>query len=96
MSANSGLVLFLFAFWGIFIAAVTLSNWRAGKRWSDGPSLIPVIPIFPVVAGSVGWFVNLTASPWGSWGIAGLHVGWLVVSLTLIWLHQLRAKGNDA
>jgi hypothetical protein len=29
----------------------------------------------------VGCLVNLFASPWGSWGVAGLHVGWLVVSL---------------
>jgi hypothetical protein len=96
VTANAALLLFLIGFWGLFAAAVKAGNWWAGKRWSDGPSLIPVIPVLPVVAGAVGWLVNLVASPWGSWGVAGLHVGWLVVSLVLIWLHPAPAQGAEA
>ncbi len=81
MTANVALVLFLIAFWGLLATAVKVGNWWAGRRWSDGPSLIPMIPFVPAVAGGVGWLVNVFASPWGSWGVVSLHVGWLVVSL---------------
>ena len=96
MIANAWLVLFLAAFWGLLTAGVKLSNWRAGKRWSDGPSLFPMIPVFALIAGVGGWLVNLVVSPWGSWGIAGLHLGWLVVSLVLIWRHPFPAQKRDA
>jgi hypothetical protein len=92
MTANVGLLLFLAAFWGLIASAMKVSNWRAGRRWSDGPSLFPMIPMFAFVAGVVGWLVNLAVAPWGSWGVALLHVGWLVVSLALLWLHPLRAQ----
>ena len=88
MTANAGLVLFLIAFWGALAAWVKIENWWAGKRWSDGPSLIPLIPFLPMLAGVVGWLGNLVASPWGSWGVAGLHVGLLFVGLTLMRMYS--------
>jgi hypothetical protein len=40
------LVLFLVVFWGGLVAAIKIENSKAGKRWSDGPSFVPVIPVF--------------------------------------------------
>ena len=87
MTANNWLIVFLIAFWVLCAAGVKFDNWSAGKRWSDGPSLFPLIPTLPGFAFAVGWVVNEAISPWGSWGIAGLH--FLVFSIVLIggWLY---------
>src|SRR5262245_30081102 len=88
MTANAGLVLFLVAFWGLFVAVVKVSNRRAGKRWGDGPSLFPaILPVIPAAAAQAGWLVNRAGSPRGTWAVVGLHVGWLAVSLAILRRH---------
>ena len=84
MTANQCLLLFVIVFYSGLVVAVKVSNWRAGKLWSDGPSLIPIIPLFPAAALLVGWLVNLAAAPWGSWGVAVFHVGGLVAGLFVV------------
>ncbi len=88
MTANAQLCLFLVFFWSLLSGWVKLSNWREGKRFSDGPSLIPLIPFVPLITGLVGWLVNEFASPWGTWGVVGLHSGTLVVGLICIMVND--------
>jgi hypothetical protein len=95
VTANNALVLFLAVFWGGLATVVKITNLLAGKRWSDGPSLIPVIPLHPLAAGMVGWLVNLVVSPWGSWLICALHVGWIVVAAIVGELRHQRSRPTD-
>jgi hypothetical protein len=73
VTPNDYLFAFVVIFWLAVFGWVKVSNWRAGKRWGDGPSLIPVIPTIPAAAFVLGWAVNAVASPWGLWVVVGLH-----------------------
>jgi hypothetical protein len=81
---NGILLAFLFAFWGLLVAGVKLSNWYVGKRLCDGPSLIPLIPVAPAAAFLIGWLANLVVPPWGTWAIVGLHLVLLALALSRV------------
>jgi hypothetical protein len=53
-----------------------------------------MIPVLAMGLISVGWLVNLAVSPWGTWGIVGLHVLFPMVAGVLIWLGS-DGKGKD-
>jgi hypothetical protein len=88
--ANLSLLVFVVGFWALFAIGIKYSNWRAGKRWHDGPSLVPVIPMLPILAILVGAAINFFASPWGLWTVIGLHVGLLMYGLFAMRPHNLR------
>ena len=94
MAADAWLVLFIAFFWGCIIAWVKLDNWRLGKRWREGPSLTPVIPILPLLALGVGWILNM-AMPWtGTLLVICSHLGYVAVTSVSIWLSS-RRSGDD-
>jgi hypothetical protein len=96
LTANEALLLFLVAFWGGFCFLTKVENLRAGKSFSDGPSLVPVIPFFPAVAFGIGWAVNLVAAPWGSWAIAALHAGVIAIVVVAMAVENRGREREDA
>ncbi len=93
MTADAWLFLFLAVFWVCLVAWVKFENWKVGKRWSDGPSLIPVIPCFPLFAWGLGWLLNM-ALPWlETLLIACSHLGYVAVTAVSIWLSS--RSGDD-
>ena len=87
--ADLSLFAFVVVFWALFAASVKYSNWRAGKHWHDGPSLVPTIPMLPILAILVGVAINFFASPWGLWIVVGLHMGVLLYGLFALRPHDL-------
>jgi hypothetical protein len=88
LTANDWLLAFVLAFWTLLALAVKLSNWWVGKAWSDGPSLIPVIPCFPVAALILGAILNTFAAPWGLWVIVGVHLAYWPVAVIHAWVFR--------
>jgi hypothetical protein len=92
--ANKILFLFVVGFWLFLVAAMKLDNWRRGRSWSSGPSLIPVIPFFPALALAVGWALNLICSPWGTVLAIGFHCG--LVGFAFAGSFSTRAHSSDS
>lgn len=84
MTANQTLLVFTVAFWVLLSAVIKVSNIVQGRRFSDGPSLIPVIPIFPLLALSIGMVANRFISPFGTVVIVIAHVGWIGFATIMI------------
>jgi len=94
MTANIGLVAFLFAFWGLLWVSTRVGNFLSGRRFNDGPSFVPLVPVLPLLLFGVGVLVNLGISPWGTIGVAAIHFGWLAVTALLIWTNS-RKRTNE-
>jgi hypothetical protein len=97
MTADQTLLAFVFLFWLFLVVTVKGSNLVGGKRWSDGPSFIPLIPVLPLLAIFVGWVINHFAPFWGTGVVVLAHTGWLGVTLVMMWhLHaDGRRKANE-
>ena len=95
MTANTSLVAFLVAFGALLWIAVKLNNVLSGKRFSDGPSLVPVIPLLPLFMLAAGVLVNFLASPWGTIGVTAIHFGWLTVATASIWIAGRNRTKDD-
>ncbi len=77
--ASWQLALFIFAVWCLWAVA------GAAERAADearrgipreirgGISILPVIPVFPVVLWAIAWLIDLVVSPWGTWTIGIAH-----------------------
>lgn len=78
MTANAWLGIFLVAFWTVVYLAVRAGNLTHGRRFSDGPSLIPTIPFFPLVFFGLGWLLNLCFAPAGTVMVILIHLGYLI------------------
>ena len=87
MTANQLLLWFILGFWVLLYLALKLENLLRGRRFSDGPSLIPVVPIFPLIAFGLGVALNDAKSPWGTIVVIALHAGFLMFGLISIWMH---------
>jgi hypothetical protein len=87
MTSNQLLLWFIGGFWVLLYCALKLDNLWRGRRFSDGPSLIPVVPIFPIVGLGIGAVLNYAMSPWGTVAVIVLHVGVLGFALIGIWMH---------
>jgi hypothetical protein len=90
MLADGVLVHFVYGFWGLLAAAVKVSNWLAGKSWSDGPSLLPMFLVFPLIAVIMGWMINQIASPYGTCVVAGIHLISIPGCLVVMWWYNPR------
>jgi len=90
MTANQSLILFVAIFWLSLWLAIKVSHLVNGRPLSDGPSLIPAVPIFPLVAVALGAAVNWLASPTGTIAVVFIHVGWIVYATFAI----LRGPGR--
>ena len=42
-----------------------------GQR--GGVSILPAIPVFPVVSWSIAWLMDRAVSPWGTWAVGVSH-----------------------
>jgi hypothetical protein len=91
MTANAWLVIFLFAFWIGLWLFVKIDHLVHGRPLSDGPSFIPVVPVFPLVAYALGWLLNWLM-PWlGTGIIAATHIGYLCVAGVSAWRGSRRS-----
>jgi hypothetical protein len=77
MGINQELLKFIFGFWFLLFVAIKALNLIQHRKFSDGPSLIPVIPIIPLSSFLLGWLINLIAPPWGLYCIVALHLSYL-------------------
>ncbi len=79
MTANQVLFISIVTLWGLLYAAVKTMNLFAGKSFSDGPSMFPLIPFGPLILHGLGAGVNLLFPPLGTIVIVLLHVGFILV-----------------
>lgn len=57
-----------------------------GQR--SGVSILPVIPVFPMVLWGIAWLIDRAASPWGTWAVGvahGVFAAYLTVSVVRDW-----------
>jgi hypothetical protein len=65
-----------------------------GQR--GGVSILPDIPVFPVVLWGIAWLIDRAIDPWGTWAVAGAHgvfAACLVVSLVRDWRYLRSLAG---
>lgn len=82
-TANLALWVFIVAFWFTIWAAIKISHLLAGRPLSDGPSLIPVVIVYPIVAFVLGAAINYFLTPWGTIAIIIHHLAtafWRIVT----------------
>ena len=93
------LLLFFFLVWITWIPAVLIEKKAAGD---DGyTSILPVIPLYPLVAWGAALGLNRLGEKWGTFSIGGIHVVLLFWMLFTIWrswqtLRQKRAEQGGA
>ena len=95
------LLLWLFVVWCLWAIAATLQVGLTnisdplpnGQR--RGMSVLPVIPLYPIGLWGIGFLVDSVCSPWGTVGIACIHLLFavvLVISIVRDWFRLARAK----
>jgi hypothetical protein len=87
MTANQLLLWFVVGFWVLLYSALKFENFLRGRKFSDGPSLVPLVPLFPFVALGLGAVLNHTKTPRGTIIVIALHVGFLAFGLIAICRH---------
>lgn len=81
------LLLMLFVAWTLWLFACTtevaLSEARKGipEEERRGVSILPGIPVFPLLFWGIALFIDQFVNPWGTNVVAGIHL-----ALSLIWL----------
>ena len=70
--------LFLIGFWIVVYLTIQTSHLIARRPLSDGPSLIPVVPILPAIALAVAAAINAVLSPFGTVVVVVFHLGYPV------------------
>lgn len=68
------LIGFLTVFWAGLYLSLKLINLKEGRKWGEGVSFIPVIPIFPVVAFGIGALLNWILTYLGTVTVAVSHI----------------------
>ena len=71
------LPLFLFFVWIVWVPSALLDKRARGDQ--GGMSILPVLPLFPLVAWGVAAILNRFGENWGTYSIGGFH------ALLLIW-----------
>jgi hypothetical protein len=90
--------LWLFVVWCLWAIAATLqvelTNIRdpLPKGQKRGMSVLPVIPLYPLVFWMIAFLVDSARSPWGTRGIAGIHFLFAVVLVGSIVRDGFRLK----
>ena len=81
--------LFLIGFWLLVYLTIQVSHLIARRPLSDGPSLIPVVPILPAIALGIAAAFNAILPPFGTVLVVLFHFGYL------IWrFFQMRRENN--
>lgn len=77
MTPDASLIAFVLLFWiGIWLF-VKIDNLSHGRSFGSGPSFIPAIPVFSIVAICLGWLLNWWL-PWlGVAVVVAVHIGYL-------------------
>jgi len=86
------LLAFFFVVWIAWIPAVLLEKKAAGDE--GGTSIVPVIPLFPLVAWGAAYGLNLIGESWGTFSIGAIHLlllAWMLLSIIKSW-HKLKQK----
>ena len=73
--------LFLIGFWLLVYLTIQVSHLIARRPLSDGPSLIPVVPILPAIALAVAAALNAFLPPFGTVVVVLFHFGYLIWSV---------------
>ncbi|WP_269539055.1 hypothetical protein [Cerasicoccus fimbriatus] len=84
------LIGFLIVFWAGLYLSVKIINLKEGRKWSEGVSFIPVIPVFPLVAFGAGALLNWMWTYLGTVTVVVAHVA--VLSIGII-KEMKRCKG---
>lgn len=82
MHDSARLLAFLFVVWLTWIPAAVLQKRAAGDP--GGTSIVPVIPLFPLLAWAAARGLDLLAPSWGTRIVGSLHLLLLVAMLTSI------------
>ncbi len=83
--SHLALLLWLFVVWCLWAVAATLqvglTNIRdpLPKGQRRGMSVLPVIPLYPLLFWMIAFVVDSACSPWGTTGIASIHLLFAVV-----------------
>jgi hypothetical protein len=81
------LLILLFVAWTLWLfacmAEVALAEARKGIPEAErrGVSILPGMPIFPLVFWGIALFIDLFVKPWGTNVVAAIHL-----ALSLVWL----------
>ena len=95
MTPNAALVMFVVIVWSSLWLTVKISHIYHGRPWTDGPSFVPVIPVFPALAVLVGAWLNKWLPPYGTIGIVVLHVAFVGLPLIHIWTTDRDNAGDS-
>ena len=92
------LLLFVFFVWCLWAVAasvqVAAENARlpASSGQQRGISLVPVIPVFPLVLWGAAELIDLVSNPWGTIVIAALHALCAVILVVSIVRDSMRLR----
>lgn len=75
--ANASLAIFLIVFWTALWLFVKVDQLAHRRPLSEGPSFLPIVPVFTLIAFGIGWLFNGLISWVGTGIIAAIHVGYL-------------------
>lgn len=88
------LALFILVVWCLWVVAAAAQRAAEDARRGipegqrGGVSILPVIPVFPVVLWVIAWLIDRAFSPWGTWAIGvahGVFAAYMAVSLVRDW-----------
>lgn len=83
---------FLFIYWAFIFTSIKISNIIAHRRFSDGPSLIPVFPILPVFMLAIAAAINAMFLPFGTVAVVVTHIAYPIWRL---WKMRRNAENNN-
>ncbi len=95
------LLVVVFAAWVAWVmagvAGIALEDARLGVPEAErrGVSILPAIPLFPLVVWGVALLIDLAADPWGTRVVGGVHAAWLVVNAGLVLRDVLRLRAIE-
>jgi hypothetical protein len=95
------LLVFLFATWFVWVIACAAEKAVDGARRGlpegqrGGVSILPGIPVFPLVFWGIALLIDLVVEPWGTWGIGLAHGVFLVLLMVSIMRNWFRLRSFD-
>jgi hypothetical protein len=84
LTPYNSLIPFTFCFWVVAWASIKLSNLLAGRPLSDGPSLLPLILVFPPATLLLGVALNWIYPYLGTAIVICSHVAYIIYGLFFI------------
>lgn len=81
---------FVYIFWTLLWGLVSVGKWIDGRSLDDGPSMMPLILVFPVVFPAIAAAINFVVAPYGTIAVIVMHLGYIPAILLRDRLSKLR------